>query len=241
MFDFFRKKYSFAESGLLKGLTDRHTHLLPGVDDGFKQQEQTLLALEEMEKQGISEVWLTPHIMEDIPNMPESLKCKFEELKKNYKGNIVLNLAAENMLDNLFVQRFEENNLLIMDNNQILIETSYFNPPLELDGLIGDIFNKGLNPILAHPERYKYMDDNKYSQLKERGVLFQLNLGALVGGYSSETQTKAKKILQNGWYDCLGSDIHSFRQLQQLINTKALTSKEIRLVENMLDSSTSHK
>lgn len=236
MFDFFRKKYSFIESGLLKGLTDFHSHLLPGVDDGFKQPEQTLMALEEMERLGISEVWLTPHIMEDIPNTPDSLKSGFEELKKNYNGNISLHLAAENMLDNLFIQRFEKNNILSMNNKMILVETSYFNPPMEFDGLIGDILNKGYWPLLAHPERYKYMDESKYRQLKERGVLFQLNLGAIVGGYSPETQTKAKKILQNGWYDCIGSDIHSFKQLKQLIDIKALTSKEINLIETMLDS-----
>lgn len=236
MLDFFRKKYSFAESGLLKGLTDHHSHLLPGVDDGFKQTEQTLKALEEMEKQGIAEVWLTPHIMEDIPNTPDSLKSKFEVLKKSYHGNIRLNLAAENMLDNLFIQRFEENNLLLMNGNRILVETSYFNPPMEFDGLIGDILNKGYWPLLAHPERYKYMDENKYRQLKERGVLFQLNLGAIVGGYSPETQAKAKKILQNGWYDCLGSDIHSFKHLITIINSKALTNKEIQLLEKLTNS-----
>lgn len=174
--------------------------------------------------------------MEDIPNTPDSLKSGFEELKKNYNGNINLHLAAENMLDNLFIQRFEKNNILSMNNKMILVETSYFNPPMEFDGLIGDILNKGYWPLLAHPERYKYMDENKYRQLKERGVLFQLNLGAIVGGYSPETQTKAKKILQNGWYDCIGSDIHSFKQLKQLIGIKALTSKEINLIETMLDS-----
>lgn len=107
MFNFLKRKVSIADSGILKGMTDYHSHLLPGVDDGVKTMAETLKILEEMEKQGIRKVWFTPHIMEDIPNKTADLKKKFAEVQVAYQGNIVLHLAAENMLDNLFEVRLE--------------------------------------------------------------------------------------------------------------------------------------
>ena len=74
MFNFLKRKVSIADSGILKGMTDYHSHLLPGVDDGVKTMAETLKILEEMEKQGIRKVWFTPHIMEDIPQQDRRLE-----------------------------------------------------------------------------------------------------------------------------------------------------------------------
>ena len=73
---FLQRKKSLLKSGFLEGFTDRHSHLLPGVDDGFRTMEETLDALEYMESAGVSEIWLTPHIMEDIPNTTADLRNK---------------------------------------------------------------------------------------------------------------------------------------------------------------------
>ena len=62
------KEKSILESGLLDGFTDHHSNLLPGVDDGFQTADLTLEALRTMEQAGVADVWLTPHIMEDVPN-----------------------------------------------------------------------------------------------------------------------------------------------------------------------------
>ena len=81
-------------------MTDCHSHLLPGVDDGVRTAEESFRILEEMERQGIRKLWLTPHIMEDIPNTTDTLKTRFRTLCESYRGNIRLELAAEYMLDN---------------------------------------------------------------------------------------------------------------------------------------------
>lgn len=215
---FLQRKKSLLKSGFLEGFTDRHSHLLPGVDDGFRTMEETLDALEYMESAGVSEIWLTPHIMEDIPNTTADLRERFNELTAAYKGPIKLRLASENMLDNLFEQRLAANDLLPMNDSILLVETSYFNPPIEFQKLLGDIVAKGYRPLLAHPERYKYMDIDDYASLKEQGILFQLNLGAIAGGYSKETQHKAAELLARGWYDFVGSDCHSLLHYQSAVN-----------------------
>ena len=156
----FTKRTSLADSGIFRGFTDWHCHLLPGVDDGVQTMEETLRILSLYEELGVTEVWLTPHIMEDMPNTTASLKARFKALEAAYQGNIGLHLASENMLDNLFEERLEQNDLLPLGKGgkHLLVETSYFNPPMGLNNILLRIKSKGYVPVLAHPERYVYMD-----------------------------------------------------------------------------------
>ena len=86
LFGLFSSKRSLQESGILNGSTDRHSHILYGVDDGIKTPEDSLAALAFEESLGVREVWCTPHIMEDVPNTTEALKSRFEELCGIYNG-----------------------------------------------------------------------------------------------------------------------------------------------------------
>ncbi|WP_237040473.1 tyrosine-protein phosphatase [Phocaeicola faecalis] len=204
-------------------MTDCHSHLLPGVDDGVKTLSETLEILKEMEKQGIAEVWFTPHIMEDIPNKTADLKKKFAEVQAVYQGNIRLYLAAENMLDNLFEERLENDDLLPIEKDgklYLLVETSYFNPPIDLYGILKRIQQKGYYPLLAHPERYEYMTMKDYKVLRESNILFQLNLPALSGMYGKNIQKKAKVLYRIKMYDVIGCDIHSMRYWEFAIHAK---------------------
>lgn len=218
----FTKYDSLSKSGLLQGMTDYHSHLLPGVDDGVETTEESLQILALYEELGIKAVWLTPHIMEDVPNTTEYLKTRFHELTSFYKGNIRLNLAAEYMLDNLFAKRLEEDDLLpIGEKGQkfLLVETSYFNPPMGLEATLKRIQSKGYYPLLAHPERYEYMNEKNYRALKEADIYFQLNLSALVGMYGKQVKKKAEMLLKEQMYDYGGMDIHSLHYLQVLAET----------------------
>ncbi len=204
-------KTALLSPSLLKGSVDYHSHILPGMDDGVKDMEQSLSILARFEQLGVAEVWCTPHIMEDIPNKSEILRLRFEELQKNYNGPIRLHLAAEYMLDNLFSQRLAEDDLLPIGEtgNHLLVETSYFNPPCDLQSVLRTIQSKGYFPVLAHPERYVYMDKKDYQELKDMGVKFQLNITSLAGAYGKEAQEKSEWLLKSGYYQMHGSDIHS--------------------------------
>lgn len=188
----FQRKQTLAESRILRGMTDYHSHLLPGVDDGVQTVEESLEILRLYEQLGIREVWFTPHIMEDIPNTTAGLRSRFEQFQKSYTGNIRLHLAAEYMLDNLFKERLAHRDLLPIgeEGDHLLVETSYFNPPMDLYGMMEKIKSAGFIPVLAHPERYTYMGEKEYCRLKESGVMFQSNLPSLVGIYGSEIQKK---------------------------------------------------
>ena len=211
----FKKRIPLKDSGIFEGFTDYHSHILPGVDDGAQTMEEALETLRLYEELGIKSVWLTPHIMEDMPNTTTHLRERHAELQAAYSGPIKLYLAAENMLDNLFEERLERNDLLPLGENgdHLLVETSYFNPPMGLNNILLRIKSKGYVPVLAHPERYVYMDAGDYRQLKEMNVMFQLNLSSIVGGYGTEVKKKAEWLLKNGFYDLAGSDTHGLAVL----------------------------
>lgn len=225
----FSNKVKVSSSGLLEGRTEWHCHILPGVDDGFQKMEDSLAALERMEQAGYREIWLTPHIMEDIPNRTSALKERFTELQLAYTGRLQLHLASENMLDALFDERLSENDFLPLSDRRLLVETSYFNPPLDMDGALKSIKAIGYFPLLAHPERYMYMDLKRYEQLKADEIEFQLNITALIGSYGPEVKAKAEKLLEAGMYNYSGTDLHRLSSFEHMLDAE-LKKKLIRLI-----------
>lgn len=225
----FNRSIQVSASGLLDGRTDWHCHILPGVDDGFKRMEDSLAALARYEQVGFREVWLTPHIMEDIPNTTASLRQRFTDLQVAYNGKLRLHLASENMMDQLFTERLEAMDLLPLSNKRLLVETSYFNPPYDMDGILASVKSRGFFPLLAHPERYMYMDFKRYEALKADGIEFQLNISSLIGSYGPEAQSKATKLLDAGMYDYSGTDLHRLSSLEHLLEAR-LGKKTLKLI-----------
>ena len=429
---FFNKKQTIAASGILQDAVDHHSHILPGVDDGVETMAEALRILAIYEALGIKELWLTPHIMEDIPNTPQKLSARFNELKAAYTGNITLHLAAEYMIDNnlhKLIQKIDSpslprgavqskpckatpplfrgevvedrrgeektkesplgltkgegdntNNFLyslegrwhelsevtegnqtnncpsyvrgasdavaegvditnpqeidspslprgavqskpfqetpplfrgevvedrrgekktteclmrhelseVTEGNQtnncpsyvrgasdavaegvditntqvinspskreypkgegvetnkllpigtagkhILVETSYFTPPMRLHETLRKIKSLGYHPILAHPERYMYMEKEEYLELHEEGIKFQLNLASLAGGYGKAVKKKAEWLLKKELYSIAGSDLHCEDAIEFITGCR-LGEKEMKQVEQLL-------
>ena len=218
----FNTKTKIADSGIFQGFIDCHCHILPGVDDGVETMEESLAILSRYEQLGIKEVWLTPHIMEDVPNTPAALCQRFAELTAAYKGHILLHLSAENMLDSLFLERFETGDLLPWGKevNHLLVETSYYKAPANFHKLLQNIKSKGYFPILAHPERYLYMPRLEFSSLKQQGIEFQLNLFSLLGMYGKTVKENAEFLLEQGLYDYVATDLHAYEVLESALDGK---------------------
>jgi len=231
---FFNKKYSIMESGLLQGWTDWHSHILPSVDDGVKHMDDSLKILDFYEKAGVEEVWFTPHIMADTPNETEFLEARFEKFQALYKGPVKIHLSAEHMIDRLFEQRLDEDDLLPYDDKCLLVETSYLNAPLNLWEIFNKIRAKGYYPVLAHPERYVYMEEQDYKQLSKMEVEFQLNLPSVCGLYGREAMSKALWLLKKGYYHLCGSDIHRFSITSASFNNKVLDKDVIKAIEDTM-------
>lgn len=218
-------------SDLFKGIEDCHSHILPGVDDGVQTMEDSLSILAMYEELGVRKLWLTPHIMEDVPNETEELKSRFLELKEEYEKDrknressfapIELSLAAEYMIDGLFSERLAKKDILPHYlGSHLLVETSYYNPPYNLKETLSAVLSAGYYPILAHPERYVYMDKEDYKDLKRMNVRFQMNLSSLAGMYGKDPVKKARNFLKETSYNFIGSDLHRKTQLEALINIR---------------------
>lgn len=234
---FFRK--SLVSSRILQGMTDAHSHILPGVDDGIRSLEDSVKVLRTYSKLGIRNVWLTPHIMEDVPNSTDALRRRFDALQSATADlGVTLHLAAENMIDSLFTRRFAARDILPYGtaSDQILVETSCVQRPYDFRNTLQTILSTGYFPVLAHPERYMYMSDDDYDSLHELGVRFQLNIFSLTGYYGKDVCETALMLLDSDMYSYAGSDLHKLSHFQECINAKVLKSSTIDKLRTLITS-----
>ncbi len=241
LLSFIGSKKSYITSGLLYDMTDIHCHILPDVDDGVSEYKEAVESLRWLKSKGVRRMYLTPHMMSDFSkNTSGYLSDKFDSFTKRLENDGItdipaLRLSAEYMLEAAFEQQKEEG-LLTYADRHVLIETSYMTPPVGFLGILEELMENGYSPVLAHPERYNYMDMEDYQSLKGQGIKFQLNFLSLIGAYGSFAQNKAARLLKEGYYDYTGSDFHHLARHQGAFTTKALTSKQISGLQILFDN-----
>nr|NQU92329.1 hypothetical protein [Bacteroidota bacterium] len=126
--------------------------------------------------------------------------------------------AAEYLIDDKFEEKYKGGELLTFGDKYLLVELSYFNEHPQWKNFIFDLQIDGYQVILAHPERYSYWFRNfgKYEEMKDRGVLFQLNIISLTGYYSSEVKKMAERFIDADMIDLIGTDMHNQHYLEAL-------------------------
>lgn len=195
--------------------TDIHCHIVPGVDDGSPSLEKSLELAERISHWGIDRIFLSPHVTQDtFENTPETLAQPFASLSEGVKAAglpLELQMHAEYRIDEFFVDQIVKGNLRPLPGNYLLVENSFSQEPWGLDKLLFDLRIKGFIPVLAHPERYLYYSTTnrqRYKQLHDTGLLFQINLLSLAGAYGKTEKQTAEWLLENGMVDFIGSDLH---------------------------------
>lgn len=221
MFSFFNKKYFLVD--YLKNFVDIHNHILPGIDDGPKNVEESVQLLKGFNELGIKSFIATPHIMPDYyDNTPETIRGSLEllrgELVKQGMLNIAIEASAEYMIDHHFETLLDQGEIIPMRKQYVLVEMSYLQPPLNFETAIKQAAFKSLTPILAHPERYTFLhkDTGQYRRYKEMGVLFQLNMLSLSTYYGKTVQKMAHRLLEKNLIEFIATDAHNIRQLRRL-------------------------
>lgn len=229
---FFSRK--IAASELLRNLTDCHSHILPGVDDGVQSVVESLQILDYYELMGVQRVVFTPHVMEDLhKNSAEFLRAEFAKFKKQYSGRVELSLGAEYMLDGGFTGYLKSGDLLPLYDYYLLVEMSCVAATVNVVSVISEIMSLGYFVVLAHPERYLYLGDSEYQKLKNMGVLFQLNLPSILGSYGKGVKLRAEQLLNRSMYNMVGSDIHSFEYHHRLFSTSKISKKIYAQIEKI--------
>lgn len=222
MISFFRNKpqediaIDFSAIGV-----DFHSHLVPNVDDGSKSLSDTLEMLTHLQSLGYHTIYTSPHIMGDgYTNTKADLSDRFSLLLSEptvQSLNIRLGLIAEYLLDEAFEKLLVQNDFLTFGENHILVETSMnYEFPFVRD-YIFELIKKGYKPILAHPERYRYLHHefsiDKYEEFIDWGVELQLNLFSLCGLFGQQVKKISEDLIQNNLYSYVCTDIHTPSQL----------------------------
>lgn len=233
------KKQTNINSVFPMDYVDIHSHLLPGIDDGSKNMEDTIRLITKMDSMGIQNFITTPHVLGNLwknssDTILDKLDLVLEELEKRDLSYIKFDAAAEYMLDEEFCKLLKNRDLLTIKEDSLLVEISFMNAPVNLFEMLFDIQLAGYKPILAHPERYTFYHDKFeiYHKLKNAGCRLQLNLLSLTGHYGKSVQKTAEKLIKEGLIDFTGSDTHNQNHLNTL--EKLGTKKNIKALEPIL-------
>ncbi len=197
-------------------MTDIHSHILFGVDDGSRSVEESILLLKKLKSVGFDKVILTPHFIVD-----SSYHSTYEE--NYYRYRILLDKIEEVALDidiylgnELFIHEklgeMLDNGTItcLNDTKYVLVEFPLHQKILNLESILFAIQSRGYRVIIAHPERYDFLKKN-YSLvdvLRKDGFLFQSNYSSIIGGYGKESEKLIKYMLKKHYIDFLATDIH---------------------------------
>ncbi|MEE3144947.1 MAG: CpsB/CapC family capsule biosynthesis tyrosine phosphatase [Bacteroidota bacterium] len=239
----FKKKEVLPPFDLGRFKSDMHSHLIPGIDDGAQDMDQTIAMLAKFESLGYKKVVTTPHIMTDsFPNNPEIILSGLEKVKNEIKKvgiEIEVEAAAEYYFDETLMPKIKNKELLTFGDNYVLVEFAFHSPPQFLDQLFFELKTHGYRPVIAHFERYLYYlgKIDKAEKWRSEGINIQINLNSLFGQYGPEVQKQAEKLIDEGQFDFVGTDCHRIEHL--MILEKNLSSPYLHkigkyLIKNMV-------
>lgn len=196
-------------------MIDFHTHILPNVDDGSKSINETITLLKEAKSAGFKSVILTSHYMDSYyeANVQERMKLMdyIKSILKEHEIDIELILGNEIYISDNINELIKRKKACTINNTRyVLFELPFNVKPINLYEIIYDILQNGYIPILAHPERYNFVQQNPsiINELIEKGVLMQANYGSFIGQYGEKAQIIVKKFLKNNMIHFLGTDVH---------------------------------
>ena len=217
-------------------MIDFHSHLMPGVDDGAADLDESRSGLAAMREQGITTIITTPHIRASMTDRPHELEHYMSALDAAFES--LATLAAAEFPD-LRVERGVE---MMLDTPQpamgdlrlhlagtifVLMEFPYMTIPPNSSMAVRQLRGRGVIPIVAHPERYSNMSSNidLIESWRDAGAYIQVNAGSFVGQYGNTARRLAWGILERGLADYLCSDYHSRGRLSVRACSAALLER----------------
>ena len=217
---FHKKQPDLKDLDLSVFKTDIHSHLIPGIDDGAQNMDESIAMLAKFESLGYKKVVTTPHIMSDyFKNDSNTILdglSRLNEVKDKLNLKIEVDAAAEYYYDETLLERLNNNEkLLTFGDNYVLFEFSFHTEPPEPEKLFFELLTKGYKPVLAHFERYLFLKGNidRVFKWREKGVNIQLNLNSLTGHYGPQIKEQARALIDAEQVDFVGTDCHRMDHL----------------------------
>jgi tyrosine-protein phosphatase YwqE len=197
------------------GRTDAHCHVLPGIDDGPKDDLGALAIARLLCEMGVQQIVATPHVISDLyPNSSAKILGAVEKLNKLLSASglaIDVVAGAEYYAESELLSRIEQRDLLAFgEEKYVLFESPVENQPMILEEIGFRLQSAGYTPLLAHVERYRYLqgDFDAVEHLRKIGIRFQVNHPSFHLPKTSHRGEMARKLYVKGLVDVLGTDMH---------------------------------
>lgn len=201
-------------------MLDLHVHVLPGIDDGPRNLDDALKLARALVADGIEHVVATPHIYPGVfDNTPHRIAEAFERLQTAVTAEglaLTMTWAAEVRICPEIIDWLEHRRLPLLDGSLVgpstaLIELPDGQIPVGTDRLAGLMLERGITPLIAHPERNKAVMEqpSRLETLRRMGCRFQLTAGSVIGEFGSKAHATARHLLDAGWADVVASDAHN--------------------------------
>lgn len=225
---------------------DLHMHVLPGIDDGAQNLNDSLALIDAHYRAGIRKIIATPHIrMDFFVNTWESIHeawTKLTNVTNEQYPDLVIQYAAEYFADDYFLTLLDKGEILPLAGNYVLVETSLRHDFRYFPDILKEMILKGYKPVVAHPERYRAWHDKpeRYDEIHDLDVIFQLNILSIGGAYGPTEQFMAEKLIQHGWIGALGSDLHrigQYKYIKKAVESPYFQSlQDIKLLNHTIQS-----
>lgn len=198
-------------------MIDFHSHILPGIDDGSRNLEQSIAMVNEAKEAGFTKIISTSHYMENYYECNErDRKQLLKKVQENVQG-IELILGNEIYITNNIIELLQNGQASSINGTKyVLFEFPLITTrPMNDKEVIYRLVENGYIPIIAHPERYPFIQENPdyLFELEEMGALFQANYGSIIGMYGLKAKKTLKILLKNNLISFLGSDVHRPEQV----------------------------
>lgn len=224
-------RYTRPPPGFAMGFVDLHSHVLYGVDDGAKDAAAATAMLDALAALGVTEQCVTPHQKNGqfLPawDLVEARYAAVEALRKPHHPT--LRLGAENMWDDVFHQRLVDKAIPhYAGTPAFLVEIPPSAMPVRMVDELFKLRMAGHLPVLAHPERYHALwDDRALADRLRRVCAFAIDLGALGGFHGKKEMKAARALCEDGLATCVATDAHQVGDLQQAAAGLAWLDKKL--------------
>lgn len=197
-------------------MIDIHAHVLPGVDDGSANENFSFEMLFDAQRQGVTDVILTPHFRMEYKKTHAELVDAFDHFcaqKEKIGIDVNLYLGQEAFISNEFKKDVKDGKVFTLCGTQYLLVEFDFDVDHDIAEIVYDLINLGFKPIVAHIERYTYADISVAREIKAIGGLIQVNAQSVVARFGA-LKRKVKELFNEGLVDFVASDVHQGRKNQ---------------------------
>ena len=197
-------------------IVDVHCHVLPGVDDGSKNEEMSMDMIDIAYSQGIRAMILTPHYYlghtretgADFKKIFEVLRGKVQQKYPDYE----MYLGNEVYWNKGVIAALKDQRINTMQGTKyVLVEFAPAAGYSDIFEAIRMLTQAGYRPLVAHVERYheltKHID--RVDEICKNGAILQMNVGSLVGGMFDSHVKWCRKLIQEGYISMIGTDAHN--------------------------------